>query len=238
MQEAVDLRAVHPEQQLGVVDGEPLAGGGVGGGQAPVDPADAGPGAFGGFGGAVGEGADEVGGAQQPAPGVGAEVAVLHDPADGARVQGLEVERADPGDPHDRVAVALPGDGRGPVEPRVGPGRRRCAPPLGRGRCTAPGRGHSRTSPYRPLLQPTHARRAGAGVRDGSGAAVGPHPVGRDTGPTRRPACRAGRASSSGCRHRRTRWCRSSRARSPAGGSAPGGSPSPGRRPWHPRTGA
>ncbi|PVE13113.1 hypothetical protein Y717_22855 [Streptomyces scopuliridis RB72] len=50
------------------------------------------------------------------------EVAVLGHTADRAGMQRLEVEGTDPGDPHDRVAVQLPGDGSGSEEPGIGRG--------------------------------------------------------------------------------------------------------------------
>jgi hypothetical protein len=106
----VDLRAVNPQQQVRLVHAVALAAVRVGRGEVPVDGTDPGPGLLGGLGGAVGDGADEVGGAQQPAPGVLSEVGVLDDAADGARVQRLEVQGAHPRDPHHGVAVHLPGD--------------------------------------------------------------------------------------------------------------------------------
>src|ERR1044072_7195139 len=54
------------------------------------------------------------------ARGVLGEGGFVEDAAPGERVQGLEVERADPGDPHHRVAVHLPGDRSRTVQPRAG----------------------------------------------------------------------------------------------------------------------
>ncbi len=112
------LGAVHPQQQLGVVDTEALAGG-VLRPQAAVHAADPGGGPFDLFGGAVADRADEVRGAQQAAQRILPEVRVLHHGRDRARVQGLQVEARDAGHPHGRVGVQLPGHGARSQQPHV-----------------------------------------------------------------------------------------------------------------------
>jgi hypothetical protein len=97
-QERVDLAAVHPTQQIDVVDTQPV-----------VQAADPRGGAFGRRAGAEGDGAHVLGGPEQPPPRIGPETRVPRHPGHRSGVQRLEVERAYPAYPQDRVGVDPPG---------------------------------------------------------------------------------------------------------------------------------
>ena len=118
-----NLPAMHPQQQLGLVQPEPGAVG-LGAGERRVQlpyPA-AGPGHL--VGGPVGSHADELGGAHEPAPGLPGpgERRVLPGAAHHPGVQRLQVQGAEPGHPEDRLPHDPPGHRVGTEEAAVGHG--------------------------------------------------------------------------------------------------------------------
>ena len=178
-QERLDLGAVHPQQQLRVVD--PVRAPGLGLDarlQAGVDGAQHGAGPLGLGRRPVGHGGDPLPRALQPAPGVVAEGGVGVEPGHDQRVHGLEQQRAEAGDGHRRVAVDPPADGAWSVQARVRRGRERRGDhgeivPRGRhGRPACTGDGpEKRGEPVAPL-RPAREWTAAQAARSSSGTLV------------------------------------------------------------------
>ncbi len=110
-EERVDLRAVHPQQQVRVVHPERPAGLGLDPrAQPPVQRPQRGAGRLGLAARPEGDRAQPLAGALQPAPGVLPVGGVCLEAGHDQRMRGLQQQRPEPGHDHRRVAVDPPGD--------------------------------------------------------------------------------------------------------------------------------